>query len=320
MANETAARGRVPAQGAHGAPGDLLRLYLAEIGRHDLLTPEEERALARRIEAGQAAVRALAEAPGSLPDDERARLEAAVAEGGAAKSRFVQANLRLVVSIVKRFQSLGIPLLDLVQEGNLGLIRAVERFDPARNVRFSTYATWWIRQAALRGLVEQWGAIKLPARTRARVAEVQRAQARLDLQLGRRATAAEVGAELGLTVEQVMEARRLGLVPRSISEPVGDDGELVELMEDRSAASPAEDAVRRSVPAAIGRLLEVLDDRERRVVQLRFGVGGEAPQTLDQVGHAMGISRERARQIERRAMRKLHVLATEAGARQLMAG
>ena len=303
-----------------GTPRDLLRVYLSDIGRHALLTAADERRLARRIEAGRAAARALADGEGDRSDEERARLASLVADGEAAKAHFVQANLRLVVSIVKRYQHLGIPLLDLVQEGNVGLIRAVERFDPSREVRFSTYATWWIRQAALRSLIDQGRVIRLPARTRARVAEVHRAEAWLEGELGRQPTTAEVAAELGLTPDQVAEARRLALVTRSISEPAGEDGELMELVEDPTATSPADDVVDRAVPAEVHRLLRLLDERERRVVAMRFGLGGTEPRTLDQVGDVLGISRERVRQIERKALRKLQAVASEAEARQLLAG
>ena len=298
---------------------DLVRLYLNEIGRYPLLTKADEERLGRAVEDGQAAAAELA-AAGELSPARRRELRAVVAAGERATTEFCQANLRLVVSIAKRYQASGVPLLDLVQEGNLGLLHAVEKFDYKKGFKFSTYATWWIRQAITRGIANTGRTIRLPVHAGDLVNRVHRAQARLEVQLGRRPSHEELGADLGLSPERVGEVLVMATDPVSISAPLSEDGdgELGDVMEDVTAPSPLDEVLANDVPLELARLLAVLDEREREIVRLRYGLDQGEPRTLEEVGERMHLTRERIRQIESRALCKLRHPSLDTGARDLL--
>jgi RNA polymerase sigma factor (sigma-70 family) len=298
---------------------DLVRLYLSDIGQYALLTKEDEVRLARAIEDG-AAARAELDAGGPLTAAQRRELRARIRAGAAAERTFVQSNLRLVVSIAKKYQASGLPLLDLVQEGNLGLMHAVEKFDWRKGFKFSTYATWWIRQAITRGIANTGRTIRLPVHAGDTLARLQKARGRLELSLGRAPTVAELAAEIDLPEEKVLEALLVAAEPLSLSEPLREDGdaELGDLVEDRSAASPYEAAAVAMLPHEVARLLEPLDPREREILTLRFGLDRGEPRTLEEVGEHFRLTRERIRQIEARAMSKLRHPSSDVGARELL--
>src|SRR5271155_602602 len=261
---------------------DSLRLYLRSIGRVPLLSAEEEVALAKRIERGDI----------------------------AAKQHMVEANLRLVVSIAKGYVGRGLTLLDLIQEGSLGLIRAVEKFDYRRGYKFSTYATWWIRQAVTRSLADKGRTIRIPVHMVERLNKLVHAERRLIQQLGREPAPAELAGELECSVREVRDIIRIAQQPISLEKPVGeeDDSALADFVEDVSAESPfeiASEALRRE---SIARVLASLPRREREVIELRYGIVGGRPRTLEEVGRAFNITRERVRQIESRTLKKLQVL------------
>jgi RNA polymerase sigma factor (sigma-70 family) len=304
-----------------GDDDDLVRLYLRDIGRHPLLSKDDEVHLAKLIEAG-AAARATLEAPGTISSAQRAALRRTARRGAAAQRRFVESNLRLVVSIAKRYQASGLPLLDLVQEGNLGLMHAVEKFDWRKGFKFSTYATWWIRQAISRGIANTGRTIRLPVHAGDQLLRVQRAGARLETELGRPPTDAELAAETGFGIDKVREALRFAIEPLSLSEPLREDGEteLGDLVEDVGASSPFDQAAATLLPSAVAHMLGGLEPRERDVLRLRYGLDRGDPRTLEEVGDAFGLTRERIRQIEARALSKLRHPSIEAGARDLLAG
>jgi RNA polymerase primary sigma factor len=291
---------------AFGQPADLFRLYLREIGRIPLLTAVEEVDLARRVEAGLFAEEKL----GTEPDlDSRLAgdLDLVVVQGRIAKRRLIEANLRLVVSVAKRYVGRGLTMLDLVQEGNLGLIRAVEKFDYARGYKFSTYATWWIRQAMSRALADQARTIRVPVHVVELINRMVRVQRRLLQERGFEPPAAEVAAQLELTVERVTEVMRLAQEPVSLHAPVGeeDDVNLGDLIEDGDAASPAESAAFLLLREHLEAVLSTLGEREREVVQLRYGLHDGRPRTLEEIGRIFGVTRERIRQIESKTLRRL---------------
>ena len=290
----------------HDEP-DLVRLYLDEAGRFGLLSKDDEAHLAQEIEDGTAARALLDDTAVTLTPREQHAVRRRVRKGEDAHRAFVQSNLRLVVSIAKRYQASGLPLLDLIQEGNLGLIHAVDKFDWRRGFKFSTYATWWIRQAISRGIANTGRTIRLPVHAGDNVLRLQRARTVLELRLAREATHAELAEELGATVEQVRQTMMIVAEPISLSHPLSDDGdtELGDIVEDRGAPSPFEGAVAALLPAEVEKLLRALSDRERRVIALRFGLDRGEPRTLAEVGVLFGLTRERIRQIEARAMSKL---------------
>ena len=261
---------------------DSLRLYLRAIGRVPLLSADEEVALAKRIERGDM----------------------------AAKQHMVEANLRLVVSIAKGYVGRGLTLLDLIQEGSLGLIRAVEKFDYRRGYKFSTYATWWIRQAVTRSLADKARTIRIPVHMVERLNKMIHAERRLVQQLGRDPSAAELAAELECTVPEVREVMRITQQPVSLEKPVGeeDDSALADFIEDDSAESPFEIASEALRKENVSRVLASLPAREREVIELRYGIVGGRPRTLEEVGRAFNITRERVRQIENRTLKKLQSL------------
>jgi RNA polymerase sigma factor (sigma-70 family) len=303
---------------------DLVRLYLTDIGQYPLLTKDDEVRLAQAIEAGYEAQTELeGKSNGKakeMPPTRRRELRRKVDAGDRAQRTFVQSNLRLVVSIAKKYQASGLPLLDLIQEGNLGLMHAVEKFDWRKGFKFSTYATWWIRQAITRGIANTGRTIRLPVHAGDTLARVQKAQARLELKLGRPATLFELGIEVEMPEEKLVEALRFRAEPLSLSEPLREDGdaELGDVVEDRSAESPFEMAATSLLPIEIQRLLAPLDEREREILRLRFGLDRGEPRTLEEVGEHFNLTRERIRQIEARAMSKLRHPSSDTGARDLL--
>jgi RNA polymerase primary sigma factor len=305
----------------HESQEDLVHLYLQEIGSHELLTKADEQRLGQAIEAGQEAAEALRKGS-SLPAGRRSGLRARVAEGERARMQFILANLRLVVSIAKRYQSSGLPLLDLIQEGNFGLMHAVEKFDYKKGFKFSTYATWWIRQAIQRGTANTSRTIRMPVHAGDTVARILRAQTRLHMELARPPTIDEVATDLGLSTEKVLEALSFPSEPRSLFEPLGEDrdAELGDMVVDSRAVSPADEAAIATLPREIARLLSVLGDREQEILRLRFGLERSTPLSIDEVADHFQLSRERIRQIEARAMSKLRHPSVDTGARDLLTG
>ncbi|WP_399432232.1 RNA polymerase sigma factor [Streptomyces sp. WAC05374] len=300
-------RSRAAAADAGGsASSDLFRQYLREIGRIPLLTAAEEVELARRVEAGLFAEEKLASTPD--PDSQLAMdLDRLVVMGRMAKRRLIEANLRLVVSVAKRYVGRGLTMLDLVQEGNLGLIRAVEKFDYARGYKFSTYATWWIRQAMSRALADQARTIRVPVHVVELINRVVRVQRRMLQERGCEPTHDEVAAHLDLAPERVGEVLRLAQEPVSLHAPVGeeDDVALGDLIEDGDAASPVESAAFLLLREHLEAVLSTLGERERKVVQLRYGLVDGRPRTLEEIGRIFGVTRERIRQIESKTLNKL---------------
>jgi RNA polymerase sigma factor (sigma-70 family) len=291
----------------HEAQEDLVRFYLNEIGKHDLLTKADEERLGRAIEQGRKAAEELAHTGESLSPARRGELGGLVWAGEEATRQFTLANLRLVVSIAKRYQASGMSLLDLVQEGNLGLMHAVEKFNYRKGFKFSTYATWWIRQAITRGIANSGRTIRLPAYAGDLVARAQQAQARLETRLARTPAIEEVAAELDVTPSRVAEILSYAKEPISLFEPVREDGdaEVAEVIEDRNAISPLDSAISALVPREIQRVLSILDEQERQVLCLRYGIDRHQPRTLYEVAACFGVSRDRIRQIQARAMSKL---------------
>ncbi|MEE1766622.1 MULTISPECIES: RNA polymerase sigma factor [unclassified Streptomyces] len=289
-----------------GPSSDLFRQYLREIGRIPLLTAAEEVELARRVEAGLFAEERLGHAR-DLDTQLALDLDKLVVMGRMAKRRLIEANLRLVVSVAKRYVGRGLTMLDLVQEGNLGLIRAVEKFDYARGYKFSTYATWWIRQAMSRALADQARTIRVPVHVVELINRVVRVQRRMLQERGYEPTPEEVAAHLDLAPERVSEVLRLAQEPVSLHAPVGeeDDVALGDLIEDGDAASPVESAAFLLLREHLEAVLSTLGERERKVVQLRYGLADGRPRTLEEIGRIFGVTRERIRQIESKTLNKL---------------
>lgn len=289
-----------------GPSSDLFRQYLREIGRIPLLTAAEEVELARRVEAGLFAEEKLSNTP-DLDSQLALDLDRLVVMGRMAKRRLIEANLRLVVSVAKRYVGRGLTMLDLVQEGNLGLIRAVEKFDYARGYKFSTYATWWIRQAMSRALADQARTIRVPVHVVELINRVVRVQRRMLQERGYEPTPEEVAAHLELPPERVSEVLRLAQEPVSLHAPVGeeDDVALGDLIEDGDAASPVESAAFLLLREHLEAVLSTLGERERKVVQLRYGLADGRPRTLEEIGRIFGVTRERIRQIESKTLNKL---------------
>lgn len=289
-----------------GTTSDLFRQYLREIGRIPLLSAAEEVELARRVEAGLFAEEKLGTA-GDLDSQLALDLDRIVVMGRMAKRRLIEANLRLVVSVAKRYVGRGLTMLDLVQEGNLGLIRAVEKFDYARGYKFSTYATWWIRQAMSRALADQARTIRVPVHVVELINRVVRVQRRMLQERGYEPTAEEVAAHLELTPERVGEVLRLAQEPVSLHAPVGEEEDVAlgDLIEDGDAASPVESAAFFLLREHLEAVLSTLGERERKVVQLRYGLVDGRPRTLEEIGRIFGVTRERIRQIESKTLNKL---------------
>ena len=294
------------------ASADLVRVYLREIGRVALLTAADEVDLAKRVEAGVFAAERLeqleASVAGSAADTTLRRdLLAVVGDGQRAKQRLIEANLRLVVSIAKRYAGRGLPFLDLIQEGNLGLIRAVEKFDYTRGFKFSTYASWWIRQAVSRAVADQARTIRIPVHMVETVNRILRAQRLLVQSLGRDPSAAEIAAQVDMPAERVEEIKRLAMEPVSLHSPVGEEegSELGDLIEDSESVPPADLVSAALLASHVEAVLTHLGDREREVVRMRYGLTDGEPRTLEEVGRAFGVTRERVRQIEAKSLAKL---------------
>ncbi|MBI2865527.1 MAG: sigma-70 family RNA polymerase sigma factor [Chloroflexi bacterium] len=298
---------------------DYSNLYVKEIGALGLLTSGEEVALAQDMEKGNDAALKLATL--DLSEAERIGLMVDVRRGEAARRRFIEANLRLVVSIARRFVDRGLPLEDLIQEGNIGLFRAVEKFDYTKGWRFSTYASWWIRQAITRAIIEQARTIRLPVHVSELVSKVMKASENLQQELGREPST----GELAHAVDAPEEALRLAL--RAIQRPVSlelavgedEDGYLGDLLEDEEAIAPPEAAGQQLLGEEVRGLLQSLSNREQKVVALRYGLSGRSALTLDEVGTRLGVTRERVRQIEKGALAKLNRQSEEKGLREYLA-
>ena len=272
---------------------DALQLFLREAGRHQLLTAAQEVELAKRIERGDT----------------------------DAKERMIQSNLRLVVSIAKNYRNQGLPFLDLIQEGTLGLIRAVEKFDWRRGFKFSTYATWWIRQAVARALADKARTIRMPVHVVEKLNKIGRTERKLLAELGRDPSSEEIAAELDLHPEDVEHVRRSAQVPVSLEKPVGDEeeSEFGHFIADESEASPDEAAHTTIREEVLYRVLSGLSYRERRILEMRYGLSGEQPRTLDEVGRTFNVTRERVRQIENQSLKKLQAMAESQKLREVAA-
>ena len=331
-----------------GGVSDPVRQYLQEIGRHPLLTQEQEVAIARRIRAGQDARAQLEErAKGAgmspeeflltLPEDERFAIEAAIEDGKRAERELVQSNLRLVVSVAKRYMNRGMSLLDLIQEGNLGLLRAVQKFDYTRGFKFSTYATWWIRQAIMRAIADQARTIRIPVHMVESINRVMRTQRELTQKLGREPTPEEIAVEMDFieppeereairkalaageplnptqkralrrATSKVRSIIRMAQEPMSLETPVGNEENsfLGDFIKDENTPEPADAATKQLLREQVEEILDELNEREREVLEMRFGLKDGRNHTLEEVGQAFGVTRERIRQIEAKALRKL---------------
>jgi RNA polymerase primary sigma factor len=270
---------------------DSLQLFLKDIGKVDLLTAAQEVELAKRIERGE----------------------------HRAKQEMVEANLRLVVSIAKRYRNQGLPFLDLIQEGTIGLVRAAEKFDHRRGFKFSTYATWWIRQAVARALADKARTIRMPVHIVEKLNKIVRSERKLRAELGREPTASEIGRDVELTADEVEQIRRSSQAPVSLEKPVGDEdeSEFGHFLTDESEPLPEDAAEVELRKATLKRVLSTLSLRERRVLELRYGLNGEHPCTLDEVGRAFNVTRERIRQIENQSLKKLRALADSVALRDV---
>ena len=309
-------------QRPEGGEQDLVRLYLDEIGRYPLLTKEDECRLARAIEVGREAQSELA-CPGAvaLSPARRRELRLLIRQGEEATQAFINCNLRLVVSIAKKYQSSEMPLLDLVQEGNLGLIHAVEKFDWRKGFKFSTYATWWIRQSIGRGIDNSARTIRLPVHAGDQVRRLLRVRANLEGEWGHVPTPAELADAMQLSEEQVSELLRHATDPVSLDTPIGTEGDtdLGDIVADLNAASPFDVVADAMLGAEIEKLFQPLTEREREILRLRYGLDRGDPRTLEEVGDVLHLTRERIRQIERQALSKLRHPSADTGARDLLA-
>jgi len=288
---------------------DSISLYFREVGTIDLLDADEEIELAKRIETGREAAQTLSDTGGATQFSPRARteLEHLVADGEVAKQELTQANSRLVISMAKRYLGQGVPFLDLIQEGNLGLMRAVEKFDWRRGNKFSTYATWWIRQSLTRGLADQGRTIRVPVHMNDRIRKVYAVAHALETELGRRPTADEIAMELDMDIAKVELALKASRRSISLEKPVGHEGEseLGQFIEDEASEDPLESASLDLLRGDMEDVLQGLTAREQRVLELRYGLRGHRAYTLKEVGKIFGLTRERVRQIEKEALRKL---------------
>ena len=285
---------------------DPVRMYLKEIGQVELLDARQEVRIAARIRRGLEAKETLESGSGGDAEN-KGRLKRLVRDGDRASDELTRANLRLVVSIAKRYVGRGMLLLDLVQEGNLGLMRAVEKFDHTKGFKFSTYATWWIRQAITRAIADQARTIRIPVHMVEAMNRVKRIQRQLHQDLEREPTIEELAAEVDLPVDRVREILRISQDPLSLDSPVGDEDEsnLGDFIEDQNAIAPVDAAARQLLSAAVGEVLHELSEREQEVVRLRFGLDDGRPRTLEEVGRSFGVTRERIRQIEAKTLAKL---------------
>ena len=290
-----------------GATADPVKDYLKQIGKVSLLNAEQEVDLARRIEAGLYAEYKLKNQADEMTSRERRELHFLAQDGQQAKNHLLEANLRLVVSLAKRYTGRGMQFLDLIQEGNLGLIRAVEKFDYAKGYKFSTYATWWIRQAITRAMADQARTIRIPVHMVEVINKLARVQRQMLQDLGREPTPEELAKELDMTAEKVVEVQKYGREPISLHTPLGEDGdsEFGDLIEDSEAIVPADAVSFTLLQEQLHHVLDTLSEREAGVVSMRFGLGDGQPKTLDEIGKVYGVTRERIRQIESKTMSKL---------------
>jgi RNA polymerase sigma factor (sigma-70 family) len=301
---------------------DTVRLYLDEIGRYPLLTKDDEARLAQEIEAGRDARAALQEASGSLGRAERRQLERTARRGEQAWRTFVQSNLRLVVSIARKYQSSGLPLLDLVQEGNLGLMHAVDKFDWRKGFKFSTYATWWIRQSIQRGVANTAKVVRLPVQAEDELVRLRRAWAAHLETTGGPPSREALSEESGLSLRRVDDLMPHLSGVASLDQPVDEEGEtfLVDLVADRSADAPDDALLQEVLAPAVERILSALDEEDRRVLSLRFGLDRGDPRTTAEVAEIVNLERDRVMRIEQRALARLRRSAARSEARELLAG
>jgi len=290
-----------------GATADPVNDYLKQIGKTRLLDARQEVELAKRIEAGLFAEQKLAGSSAVLRTDQSIALEHVIEDGRRAKDHLVQANLRLVVSLARRYTGHGMLFLDLIQEGNIGLIRGVEKFDYTKGYKFSTYATWWIRQAITRAMADQSRTIRLPVHIAEAIGRLSRVQRQLLQDLGREPTPAELAAEMDMTPERLIEVQNHAREPISLHLPLGQEGdaEFGDLIEDSEAIQPSEAVSFTLLQEQLQSVLGTLSEREAGVISMRFGLTDGQPKTLDEIGHVYGVTRERIRQIESKIMAKL---------------
>jgi RNA polymerase primary sigma factor len=286
---------------------EAIILYLNEIGDEPLLTFDQEQELAHAILTGREAQRHLSHDEHPVTPLERRRLEDRAAAGDHARAQLINSNLRLVVSIARRYQGHGLSLLDLIQEGSLGLMRAVDKFDPSRGFKFSTYATYWIRQSVGRAIADQSRTVRLPVHLGERLSRLARARQQLMQRLDREPTAEEIAGELGLTIDQVNRAEQAALTPASLDEAHTEDGTgtLAEVIADPLQLSPLEEVSHELLRSDLSEALSHLTPRERNILQLRYGLGGGTALTLEQIGQRLSLTRERVRQLESEALKKL---------------
>lgn len=295
-----------PSNLEHIATDDTVSLYLKEMSVVPLLTHEEEIDYAKRIEQASNARLELVSNNGGIDLDRRKELENLIRDGFFAREFMIRANTRLVVSIARRYNGRGVPLLDLIQEGNMGLMRAVEKYDYQRGFRFSTYATWWIRQSITRAIAYQGRTIRVPVHMFDRLRQLYKSSMEIEQSLGRRPTAKELAEYMNLDIRKVRWMQQVAQIPISLETPIGEDGsEFSTLVEDRSSPSPAQIAYQNMLSERVKEVLSTLLPREARILRLRFGLGHERAYTLEEVGKKFGLTRERIRQIEGKALRQL---------------
>ncbi len=305
--------------GSAGQDEDLVRLYLDGVGKYPLLTREDETRLAQLIQKGRLAKEQLARP--RISGAHKRELVLAAREGDAATEQFINSNLRLVVSLAKRYQASDLPLLDLVQEGNLGLIHAVNKFDWRKGFKFSTYATWWIKQAISRGIDNTGRTIRLPVHAGDQVRKLLRTKRQMESQMGRAPTFAELSSALDIPERDVIELLQQGTDPVSLDSHVGPDGdsELGDLVADIASPTPFDAVCEAMLSSEVNKLLDVLEDREREIIRLRYGLDSGDPRTLEEVGLTLNLTRERIRQIERSALSKLRHPSSKNETRELLA-
>ena len=286
---------------------DNVNMYLKEIGKVNLLTPEEELSLAKRMADGEKAKEQLEEIGEEIDEDTKKQIDLLIADGEKAKKSLAEANLRLVVSIAKRYVGRGMLFLDLIQEGNLGLIKAVDKFDYTKGYKFSTYATWWIRQAITRAIADQARTIRIPVHMVETINKLVRVSRQLVQELGREPTPEELAKELNMPVDKVREISKISQEPVSLETPIGEeeDSHLGDFIPDEDAPAPSEAASFVLLKEQLGAVLETLSEREAKVLRLRFGLDDGRARTLEEVGKEFDVTRERIRQIEAKALRKL---------------
>ena len=286
---------------------DHVKMYLKEIGKVNLLTPEEELSLAKRMADGETAKEQIEEIGENIDEDSKKQIDLLIADGEKAKKSLAEANLRLVVSIAKRYVGRGMLFLDLIQEGNLGLIKAVDKFDYTKGYKFSTYATWWIRQAITRAIADQARTIRIPVHIVETINKLVRVSRQLVQELGREPTPEELAKELNMPVDKVREISKISQEPVSLETPIGEeeDSHLGDFIPDEDAPAPSEAASFVLLKEQLGAVLETLSEREAKVLRLRFGLDDGRARTLEEVGKEFDVTRERIRQIEAKALRKL---------------